>query len=257
MAIKITILGSAGAFDFGKTSASFLLQFYDKNILIDCGHNVLKKLKDKGFMTLEKNIDAVYITHLHMDHIADLEGLIYYNYFMLNKRIKIYIPNALKEDFQNLFPVNKYTSEYQNGMVSDIECMYNIQSTYNINDSHTSLYLIPFEANHPGIKAYGYKIMVSESYGNKLIGIISGDSKANFNLLNIVKKAIEDFQYNNDPLYIFHDFSEWDDVTRNVHCCNTDFHLVYNELINGENKSKIKFIKYHNGDNEDLEIDLY
>jgi len=264
--MKIALLGSAGAFDFGETSASFLLEVDDKNILIDCGHNVLKKLSKKGYMNPENNIDYVFITHLHMDHVADLESLIYYNYFILKKKLKIYIPHDIKNDFFNLFPMSKYSHEYQNGRVKEIDCMYEICSTYEINTENNVLYLVPFEANHPGIKAYGYKIkkQVNKYYDGtrfnqsfRVVCIISGDSKANFELLEIAEKELNVDDYNSDnPLYIFHDFSNWNDVTRNVHCCSTDFNLVYSELISGENKERVKIFKYHNGDNVDLEIEI-
>jgi len=261
--MKITLIGSAGAFDFGETSSSFLLETSTRNVLIDCGHNVLKKLKEKGFMTLDKYIDTVFITHLHMDHIADLEGLIYYNYFILRKRSKIYIPNTLHSDFLKIFPEEKYSYEYQNKN-EKIDCMYELLNTREINNKNDPIYLRPFEANHPGIKAYGYEIIKqavqqdSDVCDRSLItaAIISGDSKANPKLLNITKEAINKHNYNSKPLYIFHDYSNWDDITRNVHCCSTDFNLFYKELLNGKNKDKIKFIHYHNGENVDLEIEI-
>jgi len=271
--LKIEVLGSAGAFDFGETSASFLLNYTqgDKNynFLVDCGHNVLKKLKDKGYMTSQKSIDGVFITHLHFDHIADLEGLIYYNYFVLGKSTNIYVPDILKYEFESIFDekfnkMNEYGKSVWVPMVyihylsitgSFDKIRFTIfdkdQDQWNFNTLSLETRLIL--ANHGHYKACGFLFKILDN--PKLI-LVSGDTKANFEILKIVKKLINTNEA--EEIIIFHDYSNWDDPVRNVHCCETDFNLVYKDLFDNDKPyhSKLTWYKYHNNENVGKTVEI-
>lgn len=86
--MKITILGSGSAYGlpmvfntWGKadssnpqnirTRASILMEIEDKNILIDCGPDFREQINKNKV----KNIDSVFITHGHYDHIAGIPEL--------------------------------------------------------------------------------------------------------------------------------------------------------------------------------------
>jgi ribonuclease Z len=73
--IITTIIGS-GAVRAHPTrgGASFLVQHAGRNLLFDCGRLAVHNLARFG-VPVEK-IDAVYITHLHFDHICDLPLLL-------------------------------------------------------------------------------------------------------------------------------------------------------------------------------------
>ena len=265
--LNIEVLGSAGAFDFGETSASFLINYTQEdknyNFLVDCGHNVLKKLKDKGYMKSHKSIDGVFITHMHFDHIADLEGLIYYNYFVLGKSTNVYVPDYLKEDYNKIFDGKfNYIDEYGNKTWVPMVYVHDLSLT-----SYDEL--IPFvefredkdqwdwdklllttrvfKANHGNYKAFGFLFGLSSVVSKKIL--ISGDSKANFEILKLVKKLID--VQNTKEIVIFHDYSNWDDPIRNIHCCETDFNLVYKELFDIDKPyyNKLTWYKYHNNEN--------
>jgi ribonuclease BN (tRNA processing enzyme) len=73
--MKITILGSGTCVPSLKRNApGYLLEIDDKKILVDCGSGTLLQL-EKIKKGLYKEIDYVFITHCHIDHVNDLRTL--------------------------------------------------------------------------------------------------------------------------------------------------------------------------------------
>ncbi|MBP6310318.1 MAG: MBL fold metallo-hydrolase, partial [Arenimonas sp.] len=75
-------------------SASAVIERNQKPwLLIDCGQETLT-----AFETQYQNLpEAIFITHLHMDHIGGLERLFFKAYFneTLRGKLKLYVPAAL------------------------------------------------------------------------------------------------------------------------------------------------------------------
>lgn len=73
--MKLTVLGYWGAYpEKGEATAGYLLQTKELNMLIDCGSGVLAQLFK--YIPIEK-LDAVFLSHYHHDHVADLGCLQY------------------------------------------------------------------------------------------------------------------------------------------------------------------------------------
>ncbi len=73
--MKLSILGYWGAYpEANGATSGYLLQEGSKKILIDCGSAVLSKLKT---ITNFYDIDAVFLSHYHGDHMADIHCLQY------------------------------------------------------------------------------------------------------------------------------------------------------------------------------------
>jgi len=73
--MKVTVLGRWGAYpEAGEATAGYLLQTDKHNILLDCGSGVLAKLL---YHVRQEYLDAVFISHFHYDHCADLGCLFY------------------------------------------------------------------------------------------------------------------------------------------------------------------------------------
>ncbi len=70
--MKLTFLGSGTAFATDNYHSNLLLEG-EKTFLLDCGSDIRFSLRDarKSY----KDIDAVYVSHLHFDHIGGLEWL--------------------------------------------------------------------------------------------------------------------------------------------------------------------------------------
>ena len=75
MSIKITLLGTGNPIpDANRAGPATLLQSEGTNILVDCGRGVLQRLVAAGVLPMMLN--GVLITHLHSDHITDLNDVI-------------------------------------------------------------------------------------------------------------------------------------------------------------------------------------
>lgn len=89
---KITFCGGVGSV----TGANFLLEVQDKKILIDCGLTQGTKLADdlnwEKFSYDPKEIDILFITHAHADHIGRIPKLIHDGF-----KGKIYSTNPTKD----------------------------------------------------------------------------------------------------------------------------------------------------------------
>jgi len=77
--MKITFLGTGSAFTKNNYQTNTLITYRDKTLLIDAGGDIRFSL-DKAGMSY-KDVHAVYITHLHNDHIGGIEYLAFCNYF--------------------------------------------------------------------------------------------------------------------------------------------------------------------------------
>ncbi len=73
--MKLTILGCSGGFPgAGAATSGYLLEVNGHYILIDCGSGVLANLQ--RIIPLNK-LEAIILTHLHHDHISDMQVLKY------------------------------------------------------------------------------------------------------------------------------------------------------------------------------------
>ena len=90
--MKLLFLGVFYAFTVGnnKFQANMMLESKSgKKMLIDAGGDVRNALYAQGYSYTD--IDAVYISHLHADHIGGLEWLGYSKYFNEQTRPALYI----------------------------------------------------------------------------------------------------------------------------------------------------------------------
>ncbi|MDR6224268.1 MBL fold metallo-hydrolase [Desmospora profundinema] len=73
--MKWTVLGCHSPYPgAGGATSGYLLQISGKNILVDCGSGVLAQL---GSIIRPDDLDEVWLSHLHHDHIADFFVLQY------------------------------------------------------------------------------------------------------------------------------------------------------------------------------------
>jgi len=240
--MKVTCIGSGGAFDTDQPNSSFIVKLKinnDKNyshILIDCGYNIFSELKNNYIDLLEK-IDYVFITHMDDDHIGSLKSLIYYRYFILGKITKIIQPSlySVLDDLQTyLKDLNKELKGYEY--------------------KHTQMFKI-VEMNYldNGVKQIigvhhtpSSGILIKETYTNSIV-VISGDTKATHRFEDVLKTCLNNeggdkYEDNIKQSIIFHDYSFWNAPSKNTHACESDILSEYSETFRNH------LIKYHNSD---------
>ncbi len=75
--MKLTVLGSGTYLpDPERGAPGFLLQHGTTNVLVDCGSGTLQRLARAGFDPV--GLDAIVITHRHIDHCADLPAILFH-----------------------------------------------------------------------------------------------------------------------------------------------------------------------------------
>ncbi|WP_027134115.1 MBL fold metallo-hydrolase [Geminicoccus roseus] len=82
MVSKLTFLGTGSAFTVGAANwqSNMLIESEEgRRLLIDCGGDARLALAERGLEA--RDIDAVYISHLHSDHVGGLEWLGFSTYF--------------------------------------------------------------------------------------------------------------------------------------------------------------------------------
>jgi ribonuclease BN (tRNA processing enzyme) len=98
--MKLTFLGSGSAFTVGKNYHSNILLENDndqKKLLIDCGSDVRHALYELGLSY--NDIDSVFISHLHSDHVGGLEWLAFTTKFAQGcQKSKLFISADLVHD---------------------------------------------------------------------------------------------------------------------------------------------------------------
>lgn len=71
--MRLTVLGSAASYpDAGQACAGHLLSLGDTSVLLDCGNGVLANL---GRVLDPTTLSAIFISHAHIDHFADVYAL--------------------------------------------------------------------------------------------------------------------------------------------------------------------------------------
>lgn len=98
LTVILQFLGSGGAFTpiSENFQSNMIIKSGEKTLLIDCGSDARHSLAAVGLS--HKDIDDVYISHLHADHVGGLEWLAFTNHFQpIPKRPQLYIHPSLRE----------------------------------------------------------------------------------------------------------------------------------------------------------------
>lgn len=233
--MKIKQLGNGGGFDFNQTNSSFLISPDDKEteyLLFDCGFNVMARLQNEEDPIDISKINNVFISHMDEDHVGNLKMLIYWRYFMLQKPTNVVCSSLLNEKLISyLDEMNKELI----GSQSTVANMYTITTISNLSNEVGFWRMQTTPTFHGSIVCNG---LIISSEARKGI-FISGDTKSSKIIEDVVKK----YEYKNGNILKFHDYSNWDCVTRNVHACRTDYGIEYSEEFQKDT------IKYHTGEN--------
>lgn len=127
--MKITIVGCGNAFSAKSYNQSMLLEENGRKLLIDAGYQVPEALREAGIDF--RDIDDIYISHLHADHVGGLEYFAFQRYDWINKhrdaKGKGYAPRLIanKQLLQDLW--NKSLRgglESMEGFVSNINTFF-------------------------------------------------------------------------------------------------------------------------------------
>lgn len=95
---QVTLLGVKGGPAIrqgGAMPTASLLQFGGQTVLIDCAIGAARSTVEAGVSLLD--IDAIFITHLHSDHVLELGPLLYTAWTTgLRREVKVYGPEGIQ-----------------------------------------------------------------------------------------------------------------------------------------------------------------
>jgi ribonuclease BN (tRNA processing enzyme) len=228
--IEIIFIGTGSAFpDCNKNyNSNILIKNNQKYFLLDAGHLVNWGLNELGLSY--KNIDSIYISHLHGDHCAGLEEIAFKSYFdSSNNKINLYGEHNLIQQLWNerlkgsLKSINKKQLELKN--------YFNIEET-GIHFYWQNLYFKIIPSIHllnPNVWSYG--LMIEDLVTKKKIW---WTSDCQF-----------DFEMNKNY---------YEQVDLIIHDCETEnyfsgVHTHYNQLKTLPNDIKQKIVLNHYNDN--------
>lgn len=77
-AMHFQFLGTGSAFTLKNRQTNFLIRAGGQRLLLDCGGDIRHSLTEAGYS--HRDLDAVYISHQHADHIGGLEWLAFTSY---------------------------------------------------------------------------------------------------------------------------------------------------------------------------------
>ena len=113
--MEVVFLGTGvGVPSLKRASPGLIVRVGEENLLFDSGPGTLRKMLEAGFTYLD--VDRIFYTHFHVDHIADLAPLLFatkYPVVLREKELVITGPKGLKRFYKRLVEL------YGNQIVSD------------------------------------------------------------------------------------------------------------------------------------------
>ncbi|MBP2029531.1 ribonuclease BN (tRNA processing enzyme) [Methanohalophilus levihalophilus] len=174
--MKLHFLGTGvGIPQAGRVQSGLLVEpDYSRHFLFDCGAGVLQRLFESGHSPLD--IDAIVISHLHLDHVADVLPLLKSRWLCGKTTCRIIGPEGTQEWFDKMFDVYPYLQGHFDLAITEINPDIELDLGWNCKLSCA-----------PGIHSIpslGYRL---EGEGNSLV--YSADTEPCESIMELTREA--------------------------------------------------------------------
>lgn len=221
--LKIKFIGTGDAFTkHGHNSA--IIELEHTNLMIDCPDSNYTK-------TNYADVENIFITHLHADHINGLEKFAYFKKYATpnTKKTGLYVPKAIKNNLWDSLKHGLGTTTEGNKELEDYFNVFEIEKTFELDGQRFEI----FETKHvPGMKSFG---LWAKNYF-----YYSGDSLVDNSLLEKIEKETK---------IIFHDCHLWD-LNIASHASLDDIKKLKENI-----KKKIILMHYRDGFQDKKEVE--
>jgi len=119
--VKITLLGTGSPLpDPNRAGPCTLVQAADLNVMVDCGRGALMRLMAAG--VVPPAVNTVLITHLHSDHITDLNDLVTSRWVMspVNVPLTVYGPLGTRAMIDAMLKMLELDQQYRHDHHDDL-----------------------------------------------------------------------------------------------------------------------------------------
>jgi ribonuclease Z len=187
--MRVTLLGTGTPFpNAERFSSAILVEVAGKRFLIDCGRGVVIRLTQSEVNP--KDIDGLFLTHLHSDHVVGIPDLWLSGWFFgRSKPLPIWGPPGTRSMAEHLgqafafdIHIRQTAPDPLPAKGVEIDAKEVAQGEiYNDGSTRVSAFLVDHGAVKP---AFGYRV---DSAGHSVV--ISGDTKFCQNLVDFAKGA--------------------------------------------------------------------
>jgi glyoxylase-like metal-dependent hydrolase (beta-lactamase superfamily II) len=149
---KLTFLGVGHSESLEHFNPTILIENNRGRLLIDCGHTTKHALADAG-LTIG-DIDAIFITHVHGDHVFGLERFAFESRFKFGKKPRLIFHESIKHELwdQTLKGSLGYVGEGK----AEFEDFFDLTPLSSLKFSEIGLNFSIFPVNHtPNKNTYG------------------------------------------------------------------------------------------------------
>jgi len=232
--VALEVLGSGGPEIDGRASSSYILWIDDEaKLLIDMGSGSMLNFEKSGARL--ESLDAVVLTHLHIDHSVDLPSYVKAGFFSSRTRsLEIIAPHgnqffpSISEYLQRLFGKNGAYSYMQDVLLSSSDSFeiipFEVDSNSIINKKYKDFSLKIINVHHGIVPALALQIQV----GKKSI-VISGDTNNKDGHLSLLLE--------NANLFIAHHA-----ITKHAGHFAKDLHITPSQIASISQKTHVKKI---------------
>src|ERR1044071_8260187 len=187
--MRVTLLGTGTPFpNPERFGSAILIEVAGKRLLFDCGRGVVIRLAQ--VQVSPKEIDGLFLTHLHSDHVVGIPDLWLSGWFLGRDRsLPMWGPTGTRSMAEHLaqafgfdIRIRQTTPDPLPGKGVEIDAKEIEQGeVYNDGRARVSAFLVDHGAVKP---AFGYRV---DSAGHSVV--ISGDTKFCQNLVDFAKDA--------------------------------------------------------------------
>ena len=229
--LDINFIGIGGAFDIEEGSSSVIFKTkLGKEFLIDCGHSSYEYLKKNEKL---KDIDVIFITHMHSDHVNGLSTLIFDRFYIHKLETIIECTEAVGEKLRQYLnicghPEDQYVIQTGNAFFEE--------ERISVTKIDTTAHHWPY----PGFPNSGL-LFHFETENDYAVVIYSGD--INVPITSLMSEENYPFVYEKpENVFIFHD------MTSLVHEQNP--HTNFDLLVPVQKRFGKNLFTYHHGEEQ-------